>query len=138
MDVAVRLGIRKLIRHPNTAVVFRHRARWAGVVAGILPSAAMASHSAWRAARNIIRCNVKDYGDRNTYKALKDPPGKPMTFVTTDEGDITADPEVVDELARRTWKEVYDGTGGDEDEVVQHFMRVYEQYNPPGRAWGRT
>ena len=83
-----------------------------------------------RAARNTIRYNTKEQGDSNTYKALKDPPGKPMTFVTTGEGEITADPEVVDDLARKAWKDVYDGTGGEEEEIVNNFIQLYERYIP--------
>ena len=78
-----------------------------------------------RAAKNTIRFNLKEQGDNNTYKTLKDPPGKPMTFM---EDEVTANREVVDDLAKKAWKEVCDGTGGEEEVIENNFIQSCERY----------
>ncbi|MFM7821686.1 MAG: hypothetical protein ACKO8E_02680, partial [Candidatus Fonsibacter sp.] len=65
-------------------------------------------------------------GDSNTYKALRAPPGRPLTFVLGEQGIITADPEEVDKLARKAWIKVYDGVGVDEIELVARFISIYK------------
>ena len=47
------------------------------------------------------RYNEKKKGDSNTYKALRAPPGRPLTFVLSEQGIITADPEEVDKLGKK-------------------------------------
>ena len=57
---------------------------------------------------------------------MRAPPGRPLTFVLSEQGIITADPEEVDKLARKAWKKVYDGMGGDEIELVARFISIYK------------
>ena len=64
-----------------------------------------------RRDRNEKRYNEKK-GDSNTYKALRAPPGRPLTFVLSEQGIITADPEEVDNWQAKRGKKVYDGMGG--------------------------
>ena len=88
-----------------------------------------------------MRFNTKGAGDREVYKSLRAPPGKLMTCVTTGDGQITADPEVVDERARMAWKDVYDGTGGEEDDIVSNFIDIYagdSQRAAEARTWGTS
>ena len=42
-------------------------------------------------------------------------------------GRITVDPEEVDKMARKAWKAVYDGMGGDEIELVASFLAIYKE-----------
>ena len=64
-----------------------------------------------RTERNYQRYNEKKTGVSNMYKALRNPPRKPITFVLTEQGETTADPEKVDQKAREAWTNIYVGTG---------------------------
>ena len=50
--------------------------------------------------------------NRQMYKALKKAPVKPLVFVVQEDGQLTADPEVVDRKARKAWEKVYQGMPG--------------------------
>ena len=72
-------------------------------------------------------------GDRQTYNALRKPPGKPLVFVQQKDGQVTADPEVVDEKARDAWSRIYKGKGGPELILVHKFFELYAEDLPEKR-----
>ena len=55
------------------------------------------------------RFNRAAAGDKLMCETLRKPPGQPLVFVQQEDGNITADPEVVGKRARETWRKVYRG-----------------------------
>ena len=89
-----------------------------------------------RSKRNQERFHDPRAGGRQMYKALKKPLGKPLVFVMQDDGQQTADPEVVDRKAREAWEKVYRGMPGQQEELVESFFQIYSEDMPPRQEPG--
>ena len=80
-----------------------------------------------RTIRNIARLIARTWGCGSANTVLSKPSGRPLFFVPDDQGQITADLEVLDGRATQAWQKIYQGVGGDEDETLHH------QASPPSR-----
>ena len=89
----------------------------------------------------IRKCNKETNSDgsqglKSIAKAISGSQGKPLMSIERDKdtkdggkaGEITANPQEVDNVIRRAWTKIHDGMQGSIEEAVDRFLDTYHRY----------
>lgn len=76
---------------------------------------------------------AKSKGIKAISKAIGEAQAKPIMFVKRDQdtfdggktGEVTTNPNLVDEVVRRNWKKIYDGVGGNVQQGIHDYFSSY-------------